>query len=176
MSTWPFATRLDRLYLAKHHVCGKASDGMNDSVITDTLYQAYAEPVGQLLTLGETGFDDPPKWLDYPSLFGLGREDVPTLIRMACDESLHNGDGEGTEAWAPIHAWRALGQLRAVEAVEPLLAAMSAIRESNAPYEELSDIFAMIGPDAIAPIAAFLSCPSLEWALSATACDALTKC
>jgi len=51
---------------------------------------------------------------------GLGPQHVPDLIRMALDDELYWADSDSLEVWAPIHAWRALGQLRAEAAVQPL--------------------------------------------------------
>ena len=41
---------------------------------------------------------------------------------MATDEELNQGDSDSQEFWSPVHAWRALGQLKAVQALEPILA------------------------------------------------------
>ena len=55
------------------------------------------------------------EWPDYLTTFGLGAEHVPELIRMTSDSALNRGTGG--DVWASTHAWRALGQLRAVDAV-----------------------------------------------------------
>jgi len=80
---------------------------------------SYQPPVDKLLTYGESNLMTPDKWPDYQEL-GIGPEHIPDLIQMATDEELNEADVESREVWAPTHAWRALGQLRAVEAVEPL--------------------------------------------------------
>ena len=59
------------------------------------------------------------QWPDYPAL-GLRMEHVPDLIRMTLDDELHGADSDSREVWAPLHAWRALGQLRAESAIKPL--------------------------------------------------------
>lgn len=80
----------------------------------------YLEPVRQLLQIGgET--DRKREWLDYPATYGLRRDHVDDLIRMARDPALNMDDAGETAAWGPVHASRALGQLQAVEAIEPLL-------------------------------------------------------
>src|SRR5438093_123369 len=80
-----------------------------------TMSNDYKDPVARLLTLGDAR---PVKtWPNYLEL-GLSREHVPELIRMATDDELNWADSESLEVWAPIHAWRALGQLRAEEAAE----------------------------------------------------------
>ena len=78
---------------------------------------AYLPPLDTFLTLGEPRFGR--KWTDY-STYGVTREHIPDLIRMATDPALQAGC-DSKEIWAPVHAWRALGQVQAAEAIEPLL-------------------------------------------------------
>jgi hypothetical protein len=79
---------------------------------------SYNGSVATLLSLG--GQDaQTMHWLEYAT-FGLTRAQIPALIRMATDPLLH-ASAVDTEQWAPVHAWRALGQLRAVEAIDPLI-------------------------------------------------------
>lgn len=64
--------------------------------------------------------------------------------------------------WAPLHAWRALGQLKAVVAVEPLLAQL-AVAETNDDdwgMEEIPQVIGLIGPAAIGSTACFLADPT----------------
>ena len=88
-------------------------------------HRPYQEPVARLLDYGECkmagGGPAELAWPNYTNDLGLTPEHVPELIRLACDASLHAADGESFAVWAPTHAWRALGQLRALEAVVPLL-------------------------------------------------------
>ena len=58
-----------------------------------------------------------------------------------------------------MHAWRALGQLRAVEAVQPLLDIQDELDELDDDWylEEFHHVFGLIGPPAIEPLAAYLS-------------------
>src|ERR1700683_258552 len=77
----------------------------------------YRAPAAKLLSLGEPGLNER---LDCGAM-GVSAENIPDLIRMATDERLNNAPGSSKLVWAPVHAWRALGQLRAVEAFEPLL-------------------------------------------------------
>lgn len=118
----------------------------------------YVPPVDQLLTLGDPR--EQPRY-DYLSL-GLRHEDLPALIRMAGDDDLWQADGDAVEVWAPVHAWRALGELRAEEAIAPLVALLS--RPDPDDYDdwlgdELPDVFAKIGPAAVPPLAAYLRAP-----------------
>ncbi len=105
----------------------------------------YQPPVDQLLTLG---IDDRLKW-NWPDYLEMGftEKDIPGLIRMATDEQLNNADGDSPEVWAPLHAWRTLGQLKAEEAVEPLLSLLDL--DDDWSREEIPEVMAMIGPAAI---------------------------
>lgn len=118
----------------------------------------YKSPVSLLLALGDLrGQEDH----DYLAL-GLGSGDVPDLIRLASDDALWWADGESPEVWAPIHAWRALGALRAEEAITPLVALLSKSDPDDFNDwlgEDLPDIFARIGPKSIPPLAAYLRAP-----------------
>src|SRR6516162_9776606 len=101
-------------------------------------------PVERLLTYGESDrirWDD---WPDYRAL-GIGPEQIPELIQLATDEELNLAAVESTEVWAPLHAWCALGQLRAVEAVEPLLELFDRLEDDDWVHEELPAVFGLIG-------------------------------
>ncbi len=91
----------------------------------------------------------PDEWPDYREL-GIGPEHIPDLIRMATDEELNEADSESREVWAPIHAWRALGQLRAVEAVEPLLGLFDRLE-----YDDW--VNGMVGPAALPALAEYIA-------------------
>jgi hypothetical protein len=108
----------------------------------------YAPPVDQLLTYGENRGYGPDQWPDYLAL-GIGPEQIPDLIRMATDEKLEWADEDSLEVWAPIHAWRTLGQLRAEAAIEPLFSLFTGLYESDWVTEELPEVFGMIGPAAL---------------------------
>jgi hypothetical protein len=68
-----------------------------------------------------------------------------------------------------MHAWRALGQLRAEAAVAPLLALNSKFEEDDTANEELPVVFGMIGPAALPQLAQFLGDPSVPTSPAATA-------
>ncbi len=111
----------------------------------------YAPPVDKLLEYGDAHGVD---WPDYLAL-GIRAEHIPELVRMVSDEALQQTDSESSSRWAaPIHAWRALGQLRAEAAVEPLLQQIIVRNSDEYGYddwsgEELPDVFGMIGSPAI---------------------------
>ena len=116
----------------------------------------YQPPVERLLTYGESDRIPPDEWPDYRES-GIGPEHVSDLIQMATDEALNEADSESPEVWAPLHAWRALGQLRAVEAVEPLLELFDRLEDDDWVHEELPAVFGLIGPRALPALAAYLA-------------------
>jgi hypothetical protein len=138
-------------------------------------YGDYTDPVRQLLTIGEPNNYDPAEWPDYAAEFGIRHEQVGALIRLACDHALQHGESDSSDVWAPMHAWRALGQLRAEAAVAPLLALVKMIEWDEAADQELPVVFGMIGPAAIPYIAAFLTNPENSESPVATAISGLTE-
>jgi hypothetical protein len=115
---------------------------------------SYQPSVERLLTMGESERIAPEQWPDYREL-GIGPEQIPDLIQMATDEALNEASSERPEVWAPVHAWRALGQLHAVEAVEPLLELFDRLPDDDWVHEELPEVFGMIGPAAFSILAAY---------------------
>ena len=124
--------------------------------MTENLVADYADPVCQLLTLGEPHETTPEQWPDYPAQFGFRLEHVPELIRMACGLELHDRHIDDAPAWAPTHAWRVLAQLRAKDAIEPLLTLQNTLRDHDTVREDVPLVLSMIGPAAIPPLVAFI--------------------
>lgn len=121
-----------------------------------TVSTDYPPPVDKLLTYGEGHRTSPENWANYLEL-GLGPQHVPDLIRMATDSELNWAEGDSLEVWAPLHAWRALGQLHAEAALEPLLSLFETLRDDEWAMEELPEVFGVIGPVAIPALAAYLA-------------------
>ncbi len=122
--------------------------------MTNESTNTYPPPIDKLLAYGDArNFRD---WPDYLQL-GLGPEHVPALIRVATDDDLLWADSDSLEVWAPIHAWRALGQLRAEAAIEPLLTLFDALNAEDWILEEMPEVFALIGPAAIPTLTAYLA-------------------
>ena len=122
--------------------------------------EPYKPPVAGLLTVGEPaawGANSLGRWPDYTAM-GLSASDSPELLRMAKDKGLHLSERESHLVWAPLHAWRALGQLRAVEAVEPLLEMLEFLERINddAGLEEMPVVLSLMGPPAIEPAGLYL--------------------
>ena len=78
---------------------------------------------------------------------------------MAIDPELNQAVAESLEVWAPVHAWRTLGLLRAEEAIEPLLTLLSRIDEADDDWvgEELPEVYEKIGPAAIPALTKYLT-------------------
>jgi hypothetical protein len=127
----------------------------------------YNSPVDKLLTLGKPESVLPEKWPTYLEL-GLGPEHIPELIRMAIDpvfrgpEAEEESEEEDPDYWAPIHAIRALGQLHAEAAIEPLVNLLSELNDDEWMLEELPIVFGMLGPVVIPALAAYLADSSHE--------------
>lgn len=147
----------------------------NDSKRPDETTFDYAPPVSLLLREGNA-WKTSRRWPDYGAK-GIGREHIAELLRMAADERLLWARSDTPEVWAPVHAWRALGQLEVSEAIEPLLGLFSALDEGDSDdlTEEMPDIFARLGAPAIPAVAAFLGNEKHGLWPRATATDCLEK-
>src|SRR5258708_16401733 len=126
----------------------------------------YTPPVDKLLTLGEPQPFAPDNWPNYLEL-GIGPKHIPDLIRMAKDHEIRSiehkeGEEEDPEFWGPIHAMRALGQLHAEAAIEPLIQLLTVQTGDEWMQEELRFVFGLIGPAAIPALAAYLADTSHE--------------
>jgi len=126
-----------------------STDSTDEPVGSEKLPEVhYAHPVAQLLSYGNCAEDLTNSWPDYLSL-GFTEADVPELVRMACDSTLQEWPAaESHYLWAPVHAWRTLGQLRSPLAIEPLLALFD-VEEDEWVQDELPIVYSMIGPAAI---------------------------
>ncbi|MBF0342023.1 MAG: SEC-C domain-containing protein, partial [Magnetococcales bacterium] len=123
---------------------------------TPLIEHDYPDPVSRLLTMGEPRTQG-NYWFDYLGI-GLTTDHISILIHMATDQELHQADQDSLDVWAPLHAWRALGQLRAEDAVVPLL---QLLEDQEGDYDDwllddLPMVFGMIGQPAIAPVVQML--------------------
>jgi hypothetical protein len=134
--------------------------------MTDAEKYTYSAPVAQLLTLGEPEGGEPKEWLNYLEL-GFTAEDVPELLRLslAVDELWdEEAETENVEGYAPYHAWRVLGQLRAEAAIEPLLTLFKNWGENEWVMEELPQVYSLLGTAALPALADFIADHSnAEW-------------
>jgi Protein of unknown function (DUF1186) len=132
---------------------------------------SYSRPVNQLLDY-QPGTEklSPSEWPDYQEL-GITADDIPELIRMATDEDLYNMQDDdfgffgeySLLEYAPLHAIRVLGQLRAESAIEPLISLFPKMDDAFdnevlfCLIEELTDVLSLIGLPAIPALAAYLA-------------------
>ncbi len=133
----------------------------------------YLPPLDKLLTYG-----DCRKIRHFPNYveeLGLKPEHIPELIRMATDPELNWANSDSLEVWAPVHAWRSLGQLKAEAAIEPLLSIAEELGDSDWFNEELPEVFGMIGPAAIPTTKDFLADSSHSLYPRVTAANCLVK-
>ncbi len=121
----------------------------------------YPHPVNKLLTLGDPR--NHKEWLD-PAALGLTLDHVPDIIQVMLDEDLISASSESKEVWAPLHAWRALGQLRAESAIESLIQVLGDNEDGDDDWapSELPEVFGKIGAAAIPALAAYLAQPQHE--------------
>lgn len=140
--------------------------------------ESYSLPVNQLLTYGDCRNFDIRNWPNYLEL-GITSEHIGELVRMATDEDLYQADEDSLECWAPIHAWRTLGQLQAVAAIEPLISLFPKRDGDDNVWEwigeELPIVFGMIGSSAIPALAAYLADTSQGVFSRTTAVSSLTE-
>lgn len=113
----------------------------------------YRGPAAQLLELGRPIIG---KWPDYTAM-GIGASEVPELIRLVQDDVLLTEASDDPEYYAPIHAWRALSQLRDPAALAPLVQALDRAEDSDWAMEELPVVLARFGPPAIPALGAYLA-------------------
>ena len=84
-------------------------------------------------------------------------------IRHAFDDVAgEEYEDEDPDFWAPIHAIRALGQLHAETAIEPLVNLLGELKDDEWMFEELPLVFGMLGPAAIPALSAYLADTSHE--------------
>ncbi|MEN9224125.1 MAG: hypothetical protein Q6L60_08320 [Thermostichus sp. HHBFW_bins_43] len=130
----------------------------------------YPAPVQQLITYGDAGdsiHNQPPGWPNYLKL-GLTEAHIPDLIQVLQSRSWTREEEleeEPVTFWASIHAWRALGQLKAEAAVPVLLELLREADQGTGSLdedwisEELPLVLGLIGPKAQPALQSFAS----EW-------------
>lgn len=138
--------------------------------------ETYTPPVSALLTYGDCRDLDRqhPDWVNYSQQFGLTEADILELIRMAIDPEINNLDSERIEVWASVHAWRALGQLKATAAIEPLISLFGR-EEDDWLLIDMPKVFSLIGEAAIAPLTECLEDSDREHQARVLASDCLTR-
>ncbi|MEM9092174.1 MAG: DUF1186 domain-containing protein [Cyanobacteria bacterium P01_F01_bin.53] len=127
----------------------------------------YCPPVSDLLSCGRPKNISRTEWFDYVEAYGFTDEHIPELIQLASEEALDWEDER--ECYAPIHAYRVLGQLRAETAIQPLVHLLD-LDDSDWFMEELPTVFGLIGPACIPALTDYLqvAAPS-AWSKAAAA-------
>jgi len=165
---------------------------MSDASGTDTpkwtdeprvTVESYADSMDRLRGYGVPKCDR--GWTEFRPNYveeqGFSLANVPALLELIRAAQAVDPDEEGSEALdsTSMHAWRVLGQLRATEAVGPLLDILNtaAANDNEWATDEFQYVFAMIGTAAIEPLKAFLADRSREFyarcpVLSALSCIA----
>jgi len=88
-------------------------------------------------------------WPDYLGQFGFTLEDVPALLILFTDEEINELDSNRPEVWAPLYAWRILGQLGSEEAIGTIVQSFDTLFEDDYALSELPGVIGMIGLGAV---------------------------
>jgi yecA family protein len=126
-----------------------------------------------LLTLGT-----PPnarKWPDYLAKYGFTLDDVPALLALFANEEINTLNSDRPEVWAPLHAWRILGQLGSEDAISPIVQSFDTLHEDDSALSELPGVIGMIGPAAIPVLAEYWRQPGKDEFSYVMAMDALCE-
>lgn len=119
----------------------------------------YQPPVSKVLAYGvikPRKQPNPEQWPDYRGELGLTEEHVPELIRLALDRECQKVPSQWVEVYGQVHGWRALGQLQAAAAAEPLLNLLGDEGDDWV-TDELPYVYGMIGAIAIPALAGYLA-------------------
>jgi uncharacterized protein len=125
-----------------------------------------------LLELGEVQYNS--DWPDYLQ-HGFDETDVDALLALIADDSINQADTESNEVWAPLHAWRALGQIGSARAAAPLLAQFDTLVNDDWAIPELSKVMGMIGAPAIPALAKYINEPYHDEFARVMAVDGLAE-
>ena len=126
-----------------------------------------------LLTLGDPL--NARKWPDYLAKYGFTAEDVPALLNLFAYEDIEQLSSDRPEVWAPLYAWRILGQLGSVDAIEPIVYSFDTLHEDDWALGELPSVIGMIGPAAIPTLVKFWRQPGKDEFSYVMAMDALCE-
>jgi hypothetical protein len=117
----------------------------------------YAPPVEQLLSLAEP-VGDADVDSGYYAARGLSLEHRDALLRMALDPELNVAPSDGLEVWGPIHAWRALCELRDYDAIVPLMDLL-ADDDNEWAFDDLAKLLPRMGPPVFERVLPILNDP-----------------
>jgi hypothetical protein len=99
---------------------------------------------------------DKQGWHDYLQ-YGFSEADVPELIELVRNQSLSTST-DRMEVWVPLYAWRILGQLRAADAITPLISMIEFFVKEKDEWAitEMSEVMGNMGQPAIEPLLNYL--------------------
>jgi yecA family protein len=126
-----------------------------------------------LLTLDQPS--NTRKWPDYLSKYGFNEQDVPALLALFADEEINVIPSDRPEIWAPLYAWRILGQLGSEQAIGPIVQSFDTLHEDDSALSELPGVIGMIGPAAIPVLAEYWRQPGKDEFSYVMAMDALCE-
>jgi hypothetical protein len=144
--------------------------------MNQTLFDNLSEPVQELFLLGEDAARG-RNWPDYFA-YGITSEHIPELLRIVRHiQSFWYDDDYDDQGYTPIHAWRALGQLQAREAINTLIFLAHENEEYNSDWigEEIPVVMGMIGPRSIPALRAYLNTPEKKLWAAVTVAHCLEK-
>jgi hypothetical protein len=121
---------------------------------------AVGRPVQEMLQLGDPEFFQSP-WRDYLAL-GLTQEHIPALLEIFTNEELEDLPATDPRSWASLHAWRALAQLRAVQACVPFLKSLESHPEDDFRVSDSAKFFELLGPAILPELSQVLAEPARE--------------
>lgn len=132
------------------------------AAIAPMRFDSYQAPISQLITYGQPKPNQgPDDWPNYISELKLDSEHIPDLLRLVLDPAVAQTPSNHVEVWASLHAWRSLGQLRAQDAIDPLLKLLGNEADDWV-TDEIPWVYALIGPAAIPALAKYLKSSSKD--------------
>src|SRR5205085_2065395 len=100
----------------------------------------------------------------------------PDLLHIVLDTPWEGRDWDNEpDAWAPIHAWRAIAQLRSQRAVQPLLELIDRSTNNEWVWSEIPYVYAALGPLAIPALSKYITENGQKFATAYTAISALSQ-
>jgi hypothetical protein len=114
----------------------------------------YSKEVAKIFHLGLTKLGE--EWIDYQSILGLNTTHVDELIKIIENADLESVTDQTAEGCAPMHAWRALGQLNAIKSIETLFKGLIHNNQAFTFSIELPLVIGMMDESAIVPITRYL--------------------
>jgi hypothetical protein len=142
-------------------------------ISTGTNMNSDNPKIQALLTLGDP--TNGREWPNYLTKYDFSTEDVPALLSVFTDQDIEQLSSDRPEVWAPLYAWRILGQLGSEEAIEPIVQSFDTLYQDDWALGELCGVIGMIGPAAIPTLVKFWRQPGKDEFSYVMAMDALCE-